>query len=1548
MIFPGDAASAQHVVSYFTPVQAPQSLGIGDTLTFSFDFTPTAPASANAGWRIAVLNTGGARVTADTQTISNASYTAWTGYAIMVNPASSAGAQFWKRSGTSSTLIASTGAYSALGTSVDSQAFSAGTTYTCVMTITRTVAGVDLAVNFSGGTLASYTVTSSDTSAAFTSFDALAMSINRNGTIPAFGSLRLDHVYVAYSPLLDDQFADGERITQDFPTSAAWITSAAGTSLAVTGQQLVFPGDSTGPQHIVTYFTPAGTTRSLGLNERLTASFAFRVTAPIDVGAGWRMGLFNSGGLRVTADAQSTAHPSFNGWTGYATLLNPGGTTPAQFWERTGVSDTLIVSVGAFSSVGSAGTCQPLSAGTDYTGKLTLSRTAAGLVLALEFGGGELSGYAFSALDESPSAIAFDAIAMTINRSGTVPAVGSLTLDDVTIAHEYLPALAVAGVTVDSKVYDGSTAAALNMVAATLVGVASGDVVTLNTSGAIGAFDTASAGIGKLVMISGLTLGGPDAGKYCLSDVTSTGAITARPLAISGITANDKTYDGTTSAVLSTSGAALNGVLGGDPVTLNTAGATGTFADASVGVAKPVTISGLALGGAAAANYYLLPAATTAAITAKQLAVSGMVAYNKIYDGSPTAVIDSAGAVLNGIVNGDTVTLLTTGAISTFPDAAVGTGKTVTITGLALDGADAAKYFVSDASATAAITVRTVTVSGITAANKVYDGTTLAVVDTSAAALEGVLGADAVALNTTGASGSFADSAVGTAKLVTIVGLTLSGEAAGNYVLPTPQATAIADITPVPAGDEVLNETFSDGERNSQDLPSSAAWFTSTLGTSLTVANQQLVFAGDNASAQHIVSYFTTPGAPVDLAVGENITVSFNFVVSNPINTPAGLRFGLLNSLNSRVTSDAAGASNASYTDWTGYVAWLNPAAASDGARFAERTAASSTLITSGTAYTTIDPAAPSQTLVAGTLYSATLSLSRTGTSTVELELSVTGGALSNYTLTATDTTAGATSFDAFVFAINRSGSTAAVSQITLDNVTVDASTPPLVGAAIPAAYEMLGNPVFGCTQADQNDDKASKQTFTVMKTGRLYNIAFQTQGARANRRWGDAHAGGHGGHYRVRVYTPAPGGSVASTGATDLGNPQGNMTLRGANPGDWYPSAVVGGTQVSNIWTAQYKGSAPSSNQTIASSASQYVGGTHVQSWIVRADSTTVEAGTPPAGWAGTRAENTSICYVDLLDTAGNAGIPVTAGEVLCISYENQDGSPNTHFTHNNEAHARYAPVPGYTGISTPLDPNLKCYYNRGNRDWRKVPHFGVNIDGTWYGQPYYMLDGSNTATDDTAADGMARLMYGSRYSRQVITPKAGYNRTVSKLWVNAVRWTGKTNYTNDGVLEVRIRRAPLTSGTPVWTQYWPASGWSPFPAGTFAASSTVLSGGKLGDTQVTDLSLIAKYGVKTFSPGLTFDGNHHYAIELRVAPGSSSSAFYIQACINPGYYYIKGRPTGAVNILDNYPSILAADGSGQGYNRAETSSDGGSNWTNFYRTYRIFPIALEPEPLP
>jgi len=212
-----------------------------------------------------------------------------------------------------------------------------------------------------------------------------------------------------------------------------------------------------------------------------------------------------------------------------------------------------------------------------------------------------------------------------------------------------------------SKAYDGSTAIAAFTTAAT--GILTGDTVLLNGSGT---FANKNAGTSKTYTLNGLNLSGTDAANYSLSGggilTAANGTVTQRALSISGIAANDKTYDGSTTATLNYSGVQYGGLIAGDLFGVT---ATGNFASANVG-AQAVSISNPAYTGADVANYVITPqTSTSATITPKSLTLSGLTAANKVYDGTSSASISSFGT-LTGVVGSDAVSLVSSQASASF------------------------------------------------------------------------------------------------------------------------------------------------------------------------------------------------------------------------------------------------------------------------------------------------------------------------------------------------------------------------------------------------------------------------------------------------------------------------------------------------------------------------------------------------------------------------------------------------------------------------------------------------------------------------------------------------------------------------------------------------------------------------------------------------------------------------------------------------------------------------------------------------------------------
>jgi glucose/arabinose dehydrogenase/uncharacterized protein YjdB len=95
--------------------------------------------------------------------------------------------------------------------------------------------------------------------------------------------------------------------------------------------------------------------------------------------------------------------------------------------------------------------------------------------------------------------------------------------------------------------------------------------------------------------------------------------------------------------------------------------------------------------------------------------------------------------------------------------------------------------------ATVTVTAPIPVTAAVTAANKVFDGTTTATITSC------TLSGSPAGVTCGAAAASFADAAVGTGKTVTATGITLGGVNAALYALTSTTATTIADINPPPA-----------------------------------------------------------------------------------------------------------------------------------------------------------------------------------------------------------------------------------------------------------------------------------------------------------------------------------------------------------------------------------------------------------------------------------------------------------------------------------------------------------------------------------------------------------------------------------------------------------------------------------------------------------------------------------------------------------------------------------------------------------------------------
>jgi hypothetical protein len=175
--------------------------------------------------------------------------------------------------------------------------------------------------------------------------------------------------------------------------------------------------------------------------------------------------------------------------------------------------------------------------------------------------------------------------------------------------------LTISGITAASKPYDGSTVATVSIGNVLMPQLLAGDNVTVNSTGV---FVIKNAG-NRQVNLTNI-YGGTSLNNYAITDqLTTTATITPIALNVSDVTANNKTYDGTTAASINTSGAVLTGLIAGDQVVVS---GSGVFADPTVGDNKQVVLSLLETG-ADVTNYVITNQSFTTANISSVAGTSG-------------------------------------------------------------------------------------------------------------------------------------------------------------------------------------------------------------------------------------------------------------------------------------------------------------------------------------------------------------------------------------------------------------------------------------------------------------------------------------------------------------------------------------------------------------------------------------------------------------------------------------------------------------------------------------------------------------------------------------------------------------------------------------------------------------------------------------------------------------------------------------------------------------------------------------------------------------
>ena len=368
----------------------------------------------------------------------------------------------------------------------------------------------------------------------------------------------------------------------------------------------------------------------------------------------------------------------------------------------------------------------------------------------------------------------------------TAVTVGEITAKKLTLALNEVPAI--------SKVYDGNTTATLKQENYVLAGVEPGDLVSVSGSAV---YADRHVGLAKEIRVDNLSLGGSSASNYQLITPFASTTGSVRPkgitLAIRPEPLISKVYDGQASAFLAKENYVLEGVEADDVVEVS---GKASYENKQAGAGKTIRADDFLLGGPGKNNYTLttLHAETSGEITPKNITLSlrPLPLISRGYNGSASAMLASQNYVLEGLENGDHVSVSGT---ALFDDKHAGTGKPVIASQFALDGFDKTNYNLTtvSASTTGNITAKhiTLTLSSVPAVSKVYDGNTQAVLSDDNYILAGLESGDELHVR---GNAKYAAKNAGTAITVNAKDFVLEGASAPDYSLVTLDAATTGTI----------------------------------------------------------------------------------------------------------------------------------------------------------------------------------------------------------------------------------------------------------------------------------------------------------------------------------------------------------------------------------------------------------------------------------------------------------------------------------------------------------------------------------------------------------------------------------------------------------------------------------------------------------------------------------------------------------------------------------------------------------------------------------
>ena len=260
----------------------------------------------------------------------------------------------------------------------------------------------------------------------------------------------------------------------------------------------------------------------------------------------------------------------------------------------------------------------------------------------------------------------------------------------------------------------------------------------------------------------------------------------------------------------------------------------------------------------------------------------------------------------------------------------------------------------------------------------------------------------------------------------------------------------------------ILDDTFADGTRNNQSLPTDSAWFVSSAGSWTTTPGSMSLAMGSTA-VMGITYFGANSSSPVQLNVGDTLTVSIKFTFTGVAaqNTSQNFKIGVYDFADSSLSPKWATAdltSNSGQgTGVQGYCLFENMGVTfnnSNPMTIEKRTTPSdANLLSTSSDYSSLGAGPGNITgfpgFSSGTQYILQLSLQRSNLTSMVISATwqnVSSGA----TITTTEVDTGATSFNFDGIALRPAAAASTASTIAFNEVTVQlvsAATPPIIAS---------------------------------------------------------------------------------------------------------------------------------------------------------------------------------------------------------------------------------------------------------------------------------------------------------------------------------------------------------------------------------------------------------------------------------------------------------------------------------------------------------------------